>query len=394
MSTDSSASRFLQNARSNLKRVNTHDETKEHDYLGRVLGDATSSSRGSRFREAPAAFQSKRSQGEMTSKKVLGGDFGDKVATGSIGTGRRSGDETRSGKFMGTGMKSGTERKTDIKKAGETGKGAIESGKGVSGLGKGKGVSGLGKGKGVSESSMHQFGTGFTEGGPQEDFGFVGIEDLHAQIRIIEQDIENIMRKLKLSEDRINKHQIRKDQNMTIQKDAGVKAAEMRTLADEKNKEKLRFLEEEYELEKKRQELHRLAMENEMERARSIAIEKTNLDLQKVALRRAEEHERGIQFAKALKERYEYHLKILQTQKELLEFEMRMKDLFSSVPLLNFEPVYIEHEIKPEMLEERRITGDFPKLEKSTVKGTYEGESGTIGDFDTKLQDINYHIHL
>lgn len=359
-----STSNFLQNAKNNLKRVSTHDETKQHGYLGRVVDEASSRRPrlGDSFRskESPAAYQSsKRSKAQTVTDKTLGGDFGAKTATGSVGTGRPSREEMKTGRVIepGTGSKAAV---------------------------------GTGLRKGTEEHG--RFGSGLHEKGPEEDFGFVGVEDLNEQIRIIEQDIARVMNKLKLSEDRINKHQIRKEQNMNLQRDAGLKAVEMRQYAEQKNEEKVRALQQEYELEKKKADLHNLAMESESERAKSIAAEKTNLDIQKIALRRAEEHERGIQFAKALKERYEYQMRILQTQKELLEFERRMKDVFSSLPLLNYEPAYIKHEATPEKIEPIRLDKDIFTPEKSVVSGTYDGESATIGELDAKLSDINYHI--
>jgi len=312
----STTNSFLERAKGNLRRVDTHDETKDHSYLGRVVGGNAFKNPQLMTKEAPA------------------------------------GSSTQ----FGSGKKLGMPETTILKEATTP----ILP---------------------IGEIMKPTFETPLLLNDP----------DYEKQLRILDEDMNNLMRKLSMSEDQITKHQIRKDQNMAIQREAAIKAAEMRTLSERNIEEKNKALEKEFQMEIQRADAHHSAMELEMERAKAIAIEKANLDLQKIALQRMEEHEKGIQHGKALKERLEYQLKILRTNKELLQFENKMKDILSYQPKLFHDAVDVRYDVLPDNVEERRIL-DHPDIGRGFAVGRFAEEATTIGDSNTPLKDIDYHV--
>lgn len=197
--------------------------------------------------------------------------------------------------------------------------------------------------------------------------------DLKRQIEMINRDMEMLSNKLKLSEDRIRGHRSRYEENMLIQKDAGIKASELRGLVEETSQKKFDFLEQEHEQELKRAEAHRSAVEMEAKRARSKASEMASLEVQRLARERAKNHEKGIRFAEALREKYRIQMKILQAQKEAIEFESNNKEILSYTPILYHKESEFRFEVPMEELEEKRLYRES-EVNKGVVTGRLEEE--------------------
>lgn len=414
---------ILERAKRQLRRVDTVDETKQHGYLGRVIGETTEPSASSRTmksqgledrlppeirnlgREKPAASsiieekklcEGQRFDGTPIEGRRLSLDNAGSMKESSKGIPSKEGMmESSKGIPSKEGMKDMSSKQESIK---DTPTGLLGTPKSST-----TEEQDIKDKEFMSTSDKDVLGTSSASTGVPEtemsgdeyeafDLCYVGEIDIPEQLRILDEDIEKLNRKLQLSEDRIRKHQIRKEQNLSIQRDAGIKAAELKSIALEKEELKKKALERERELESQRAEAHREAIKYEIERARLRASELATLEIQKISLQRIRNHERGIKFGQAMKRRLEIQMNILKAQKELLMFEDKMRDVLNDRPPLHHQSVNILHEVPIERIDEFRIF-DEPVNEKGIASGVFEEEFTSLGDSDVPLKDTSFKIN-
>lgn len=216
----------------------------------------------------------------------------------------------------------------------------------------------------------------------------ISTTDISQQLSIIKNDLSILVTKLKLSKERIRQHELKKNQNLAIQRDAGIKAEELKGLSIKKEEEKTRALEEEFQYEVKRAEAYRRANELAVERARIKASEILTEKMQRIALERSKCHEHGIEFGRVLKGRYERQIAILKLQQKLLQYELENAKILNQKPHTYHKAVELRYEIEPEVLEQKRIRDDV-KLEKGFSEGRFEEELIDLGFTSSSLGSEN-----
>jgi len=318
---------FLNKAKTGLRRVETVDKTKDNPNLGRVIGSEDSRNLSTN--------QAGNRKGQL---ETAAGDY----AGGENVIDRKSTDDL--------GVQSGT---------------VTESGSSVESI------------------SSH---TADNKDLTAADLGVdtISTTDLKQQLNILKNDLNILVTKLKLSKERIRQHELKKNQNLAIQRDAGIKAEELKSLGIKKEEEKARSLEEEFQYEVKRAEAHRRASELAVERARIRASEILTERMQRIALERSQCHDHGISFGKVLKGRYERQIKILKLQQELLQYELENAKILSKKPHTYHKAVELRYEIEPEELEQKRIHDDI-KLEKGFSEAKFEEELIDLGFTSSSL---------
>lgn len=186
-------------------------------------------------------------------------------------------------------------------------------------------------------------------------------EDLKEQLSILSNDMIILMKKLKLSEERIRLHEEKKDQNLAIQRDAGVKVSDLKKMLESKSEEKTLALEQEFDYEMKRADAHRRANEIALELANLNASQILTQKMQRIALERSKCHEKGIKYGETLKGRYLLQVELLKLQQRILSYEMDNIDILKSKPHTYHKAVDLKYEIDPEFIEEKRIRDDFTR---------------------------------